>query len=244
MQKPVLLISDLHLTAQDAATYAAFCAFLAGPARLASHLYILGDLFEYWIGDDDDEAFNRQVEQQLAALAHSGVQLGLLVGNRDFLLGDAFARRSQLTLLRDPSLVRHFDRQALLAHGDQYCTDDVAYQQFRQLVRNPSWQAAFLARPLAERRAEARTIRQRSEAAKQGKTMAIMDVNAAEVANALQQAGQSLLIHGHTHRPARHQLDAGERWVLPDWHDGSGGWLQWGAAGITLHTFRTLADIR
>ncbi len=234
-RQPALFISDLHLCEERPATTRAFFAFLEGPAREAGALYILGDLFEYWVGDDDAEApFNREVSAALAALSANGVEVSLLVGNRDFLLGTRFAERAGLRLLPDPSLVEAEGRPLLLTHGDLLCTDDLAYLAWRAQVRDPAWQRGFLARPLAERKAVVEDLRRRSEAAKQEKSSEIMDVNAAAVADLLREWGYPTLIHGHTHRPARHvhEVDGRscERWVLADW-DEDAPYLEWGPSG-------------
>jgi len=220
-------ISDLHLCAERPALTAVFERYLAGPARTASALYILGDLFEYWAGDDDlDDPLNTRVARQLAALADAGCRVFFMPGNRDFLLGADFARRAKLEILPEPALIPLGDRQALLCHGDSLCTDDIAYQAFRTQVRNPTWQAQFLAQPLALRKQIIAGVRMKSEEAKSEKAAAIMDVNAASVAALLQEHGFPLLIHGHTHRPAEHRTNvdshACERWVLADWRDENG----------------------
>ena len=220
-------ISDLHLCAERPALTAVFERYLAGPTRTASALYILGDLFEYWAGDDDlDDPLNTRVARQLAALADAGCRVFFMPGNRDFLLGADFARRAKLEILPEPTVIPLGDRQALLCHGDSLCTDDIAYQAFRTQVRNPTWQAQFLAQPLALRKQIIAGVRMKSEEAKSEKAAAIMDVNAASVAALLQEHGFPLLIHGHTHRPAEHRTNvdshACERWVLADWRDENG----------------------
>ena len=220
-------ISDLHLCAERPALTAVFERYLAGPARTASALYILGDLFEYWAGDDDlDDPLNTRVARQLATLADAGCRVFFMPGNRDFLLGADFARRAKLEILPEPALIPLGDRQALLCHGDSLCTDDIAYQAFRTQVRNPTWQAQFLAQPLALRKQIIAGVRMKSEEAKSEKAAAIMDVNAASVAALLHEHGFPLLIHGHTHRPAEHRTNvdshACERWVLADWRDENG----------------------
>lgn len=220
-------ISDLHLCAERPALTAVFERYLAGPARTASALYILGDLFEYWAGDDDlDDPLNTRVARQLATLADAGCRVFFMPGNRDFLLGADFARRAKLEILPEPTVIPLGDRRALLCHGDSLCTDDIAYQAFRSQVRNPAWQAQFLAQPLALRKQIIAGVRMKSEEAKSEKAAAIMDVNAASVAALLQEHGFPLLIHGHTHRPAEHRTNvdshACERWVLADWRDENG----------------------
>lgn len=226
-----LFIADLHLSAHSPDNTRAFLDLIAGKARELDALYILGDLFEYWAGDDDRNApLNREVGDALAALAARGIRIGFVAGNRDFLLGADFARAAGLTILADPTEIDLDGRRVLITHGDSLCTDDHAYQAFRQQVRDPQWQQAFLARPLAERRQVIEGLRKHSETAKQEKAEDIMDVNAAAVDALLRTHDYPTLIHGHTHRPARHlhQVDGRqcERWVLSDWR-GTASWLIW-----------------
>jgi UDP-2,3-diacylglucosamine hydrolase len=230
-----LFISDLHLAETQPRTLARFERFVAQEARAHAELVILGDLFEFWAGDDaDDDAVAGRVEKALADLSSSGVRVHLMHGNRDLLLGSDFARRCGATLLVDPTFAQIGGRNVMLTHGDVYCTLDVDYQRFRAQVRNPDFQRAFLAKSLAERRAFVGQARAASEAGKQEKSMEIMDVTPQAIDDALRRAGTTLMIHGHTHRPATHRsaLDgaAAERWVLPDWDFDSepvrGGYLQ------------------
>jgi len=242
----ILFISDLHLSEERPETIRAFLAFLGGPARQASDLYILGDLFEYWAGDDDDSPLNRLAERSLRSLADSGVHVYFIAGNRDFLLGKQFATQAGLSLLPDPSTIGLDDRTTLLvSHGDALCTDDEAYQQYRTQVRDTAWQHAFLARPLADRKAFIEDLRHRSTLAKRDKPIEIMDVNADAVSRILRQYDYPTLIHGHTHRPARHlHLIDGkhcERWVLSDWHDDA-PYLIWNGASIEARRFRPPAE--
>ncbi len=229
-------ISDLHLGAERPHTTRLLLDFLADGARGAAALYILGDLFEYWAGDDDlDGAPQREVCAALRRLGTAGTRLYFMHGNRDFLIAQDFAAAAGASLLADPCLVDLHGRQALLTHGDILCTDDTDYQKFRRLVRDPAWQRAFLARPLAERRAQIEALRMRSESEKSMKTAAIMDVNAQAVEELLRRHDYPpLLIHGHTHRPGEHALDVDgrrvTRWVLGDW-DASGDCLYCDAAG-------------
>lgn len=237
-----LFISDLHLCEESPAITRAFLAFLEGPARAAQDLFILGDLFEYWVGDDDvDSPFNRCIADALRALGNGGVALHFVAGNRDFLVGEGFAARAGLRLLPDPSLIEIAGRPVLVTHGDAFCTDDHAYQAYRAQVRDPAWLRGFLARPLGERKAFVEELRRRSESAKQEKASAIMDVNDEAVAASLREHGYPTLIHGHTHRPGHHvhMVDGHrcERWVLSDWHDDA-PYLEWGAAGLVTRRFR------
>jgi len=229
-----LFISDLHLDDERPFITELFEQFLRGEAREAQALYILGDLFESWIGDDDDASLAQRVQDALAELSRSGVATYFMAGNRDFLVGPRFAQRSGVTLLDDPARIDLAGVPTLLMHGDTLCTDDAAYQAFRRQVREPAWQAEFLAKPLAERREMARQLRAQSEREKAAKEMAIMDVNPEAVAAALREHGYPRLIHGHTHRPAwhNHEVDGRvcERWVLPDWYEG-GGYLCCNAEG-------------
>lgn len=230
-----LFISDLHLAPDTPAANETLLAFLEGTAPSADALYVLGDLFEYWIGDDGlEHPFARAIASAFRKLSDRGVPVYFMHGNRDFLVGERFARESGMHILADPTLVDLYGRPTLLMHGDTLCGGDVEYQKFRAVVRNPAWQQAFLAKPLAERIRVAQEVRGKSEQAKQVKDMAIMDVTPATVEEALRQHGHPRLIHGHTHRPARHEhlVDGKtcERWVLADWYD-HGSYLVCDAGG-------------
>ncbi len=220
-----LFISDLHLHATRPLTTAAFFRFLEEDARTAAQLLILGDLFEFWVGDDqlEHDPLAADVAARLAALAKSGTTIFFMHGNRDFLIGERFAAAAQLTLLPDPTTVNLGGKPLLLLHGDTLCTDDVAYQQFRKQARDPAWQASILAKPYAERVALAQAIRERSNTEKATKAEDIMDVTPATVDATFRAHGYIDMIHGHTHRPATHQhaVDGRicNRTVLADWHD-------------------------
>ena len=238
---PALFISDLHLSEDEPANVDAFLGFLQGPARAAASLFILGDLFEYWAGDDDlATPFNARIATAIRELADAGTAVFFMTGNRDLLAGPAFADAIGATLLEDPARVRFGNGvdapTLLLAHGDALCTDDLAYQAYRRQVRDPVWQAGFLAQPLAARKAFIASLRQKSEAAKAEKSMEIMDVNADAVAALLREHGYPTLVHGHTHRPACHQLriDGHDcvRHVLSDWR-GAASWLAFDGAQLT-----------
>jgi UDP-2,3-diacylglucosamine hydrolase len=219
-----LLISDLHLDDSRPHITTLFERLLAGPeVRSASALYILGDLVEAWIGDDDDAELPGRIATATRAVSESGIPVYFIAGNRDFLVGEAFARRAGLTLLDDGTVHDIEGRRTLLMHGDVLCTDDTAYQAVRRQVRQPQWQAQILSMPLDARRAFAAKARQDSRA-HTGTTMeTIMDVNADAVAEAMRAAGVTRLIHGHTHRPAIHHFDLdghpAERIVLGDWYE-------------------------
>lgn len=220
-----LFISDLHLCSSRPAISEQFVAFLRSAAPQAEALFILGDLFEYWAGDDDlHDAHHGRIIAALRALADSGTAAYFMHGNRDFLLGADFAAASGMTLLTDPTALNLYGKRVLLSHGDELCTDDVAYQAFRQQVRAPAWQQQFLQQSLPARKAQIEALRLRSEQEKSQKTQSIMDVNAAAVDQLMREHDYpELLIHGHTHRPALHQFTvdghASRRWVLGDWYE-------------------------
>jgi UDP-2,3-diacylglucosamine hydrolase len=231
---PALFISDLHLTEERPEANERFIGFLEEKARAARALYILGDFFEYWIGDDDlVEPFNAVIAGLLKDLTQRGVQLYVMHGNRDFLIGEGFCAATGARLLEDPTVKEIQGIPTLLMHGDTLCTDDLEYQAWRRKARSPQFQAEFLAKPIAERRHAVMQMREKSKEVMQGKTAEIMDVNDDAVRQALRRHGVRRLIHGHTHRPGRHPIDVdgqrGERWVLPDWY-GRGGYLEVGDA--------------
>lgn len=216
-----LFISDLHLDPERPATTRAFVDLLQGKARHCDALYILGDFFEAWVGDDDDAPLSREVIAALRALTDSGVPVFFMHGNRDFLVGEQFARDSGCSLLADPSVVSLYGKPVLLMHGDLLCTDDTDYQAFRAQCRSAAWQQQVLALPLQQRRELAAKLRQDSREASSNKAEDIMDVNAGAVMAALAEHGVDLLIHGHTHRPQIHTLTTPDgdktRVVLGDW---------------------------
>ncbi|WP_051711357.1 UDP-2,3-diacylglucosamine diphosphatase [Andreprevotia chitinilytica] len=236
MTQPILFISDLHLSPADPATAAAFHAFLVGQAREATALYILGDLFEVWIGDDQsNDPFYAEQVRAIRALVDTGTPVYFMPGNRDFLCGNRFASAAGLALLADPTVIAPFGMPVLLAHGDAYCTDDAAYQRFRRIVRSPITQWLWLRLPFSWRNREAAKLRQQSQQHNRAKADYILDVNVQAVEAAMQWANSATLIHGHTHRPARHTQINGTRWVLPDWHAGAGGYLRLDESGPSLH---------
>ena len=235
---PTLFISDLHLTEERPEATERFIAFLEDKARAAEALYILGDFFEYWIGDDDlGEPFNAVVAGLLADLTRRGVPVYLMHGNRDFLIGERFCAATGARLLQDPVVQTIQGEKTLLVHGDTLCTDDLDYQAWRRKARDPAFQADFLAKPLPERRRAVGQMREKSKQVVQEKTAEIMDVNDEAVRQALRRHGVRRLIHGHTHRPGRHALEVDgqrcERWVLPDWY-GRGGYVEVGRRGPRL----------
>ena len=223
--KHSLFISDLHLCVSRPHITAAFLHFLQTTATKAEALYILGDLFEYWAGDDDiDDAQHKPIIDAFNTLAQLGVSIFFMHGNRDFLIAKEFCQAANITLLPDPSLVNLYGYNILLSHGDILCTDDVAYFAFREQVRNPQWQAEFLSQPLKVRKNYIESIRSRSEQEKSYKSANIMDVNAEAVAQLLKvNHYPPLLIHGHTHRPNQHAINIDghciTRWVLGDWYE-------------------------
>lgn len=238
---PTLFISDLHLDGSRPDIGAQFLAFLHAEARHAQALYILGDLFEVWIGDDDPDPDKRRIVQGLRSLTDGGVACYIMHGNRDFLLGKRFCAETGTQLLGDGTVVNLYGRRVLLLHGDTLCIDDPAYQRLRRIVRNPF--AQFIVRHLTlnQRQRLAQKMRAGSKAhidAMGKSTPYIMDVNAREVVKTLQDYGVDCMIHGHTHRPAVHQVplpDGGKgmRIVLGDWYD-QGSVLRWDEKGYEL----------
>ena len=234
-----LFVSDLHLDPSRPAITELFGGFLDGEARRADALYILGDLFEAWVGDDDPAETGAFVAGRLRALVDAGVPVSFIRGNRDFLLGAGFARRCGMRLLPDPAVVVVHGEPTLLLHGDLLCTDDVAYQQFRAQTRDPAWQARFLAQPLQARLAFAAQARAASQARHgelqaSGMAEAITDVAPATVQAWFARYGVRRMIHGHTHRPAIHDEGHGNtRIVLGDWYE-QGSLLRVDADGAVL----------
>lgn len=213
-----LFISDLHLDINRPGTLRAFASYLANN-RDCEQLYILGDLFEAWVGDDDDAPLAQQVTTLLRDFSAAGPQLFLMNGNRDFLLGQALCEKVGARLLQDPTIIDLYGERVLLMHGDTLCTADTDYQAFRETARSPAWQADLLSRPLEERREIAASLRAMSKESSSNKAMDIMDVTPDEVDRQMQAHGVNTLIHGHTHRPAVHNVKGGKRWVLGDWED-------------------------
>ena len=236
-----LFVSDLHLSEGRPEANERFFSFVEDTASAADSLYILGDLFEYWIGDDDlQEPFHALIAGFLKRLADSGVRVHVMHGNRDFLMAQAFCRASGTLLLEDPAVVEAGGVPTLLMHGDTLCLDDTDYQAWRAESRSAAWQKTFLERPLAERRQIILALRERSRSAVRHKPAEIMDVSPAAVRKAFAHHDVPRLVHGHTHRPGHHVLEVDgkprERWVLPDWY-GRGGYLRIGAGAPRLVRF-------
>lgn len=238
-----LFASDIHLQPALPRTTEAFFSFLSKHAIKTRQLYLLGDLFEYWAGDDDIATpYNRQVADAIRQVSDAGVAVFWIAGNRDFLAGAEFSRATGATILSDPFVTTIAGRRIALAHGDAQCTDDVAYMAFRAKVRTPLWQKEFLSMPLAQRKSIIEGLRNDSREAQRAKSYEIMDVSQAAIQSLFDETAASTIIHGHTHRPARHEHrhDGADRvrFVLPDWDCDStparGGWLQLDAGG----TFR------
>ena len=222
----ILFISDLHLSFDKPKIIRHFVHFLQTRARQAKTLYILGDLFDVWVGDDDFTAPNVQIRRELKQLTDSGVTVYLQRGNRDFLIGKRFARGTGVILLDDYAVIDLEGEKTLLTHGDLLCSDDVAYQSFRTKSRTNEWQQNVLSKPLWLRLIAARWYRLRSFWHKQQKSNYVMDVNQTTVNNVMIQHHCTRLIHGHTHRPALYEFDLNgqkvQRFVLADWNDEGG----------------------
>ncbi len=232
-----LFISDLHLEADRPEIGEQFLDFLGDEAAEADALYILGDFFEYWVGDDDPDEYYASIKRSLRAFTDSGVPVYFMHGNRDFMIGETFADETGITLLPDPFPVELYEKSVLLSHGDALCTDDVEYQQVRAMTRNPEWQATMLAKPLEERIAIAKQARSQSQERNKTLSESIMDVNADAVKQTIAEHGVEILLHGHTHRPAIHGIEVDDRIakrvVLGDWYD-QGSVLRWDEDGMDL----------
>ena len=241
-----LFISDLHLQESHPRTAEAFLRFMAGPALRAERLYLLGDIFEYWAGDDDlATPFHQQVIHAIRGVADSGVAIYWLAGNRDFLVGQGFAEAAGLSLAQEPHLIEAGGRRIALVHGDAQCTLDTKYMAFRAQVRDPAWQQQFLGMPLTQRKAIIAGLREGSREAHADKSTEIMDVTPEAVQALFEQADAAVIIHGHTHRPAVHETNGKLRYVLPDWELDAepvrGGWIALAAGGtITRHELAEL----
>lgn len=233
----ILFISDIHLNGLQPEITTQFVSLLHGEARAAEHLYILGDLFEFWIGDDDPDPTYRLIQDELRALTQTGVPCSVMHGNRDFLLGEKFCARTGCELLADGIVISAYGQRVLLTHGDVLCTDDRSYQRLRRIVRNPLVQGLFKWLPLSRRERIATRIRAGSQMHTKAAAATIMDVNANAVEQAFKKANVHVMIHGHTHRPAIHRYPGNDttniRIVLGDWH-AQGSVLRWSAEGYDL----------
>ena len=233
----ILFISDLHLSPERPEVTRAFLSFLQQQKDSTEALFVLGDLFEAWIGDDDTCATGIEVQKAFKHLTDKGVALFVQHGNRDFFLGKRFCKTTGATLLSDEHLVEYNDKTILVMHGDTLCTDDVDYIRFRKRIRHPFVKFLLQSLPLKYRQKLASAMRAKSKAANANKPSAIMDVNTDAVDAVMAKHGVTTLIHGHTHRPDRHQHKGGERIVLGDWHD-MGWYITWDSTGINLENFR------
>lgn len=234
-----LFISDLHLSRKRPATTDLFLRFLEEQVDAVSHLYILGDLFDAWVGDDDTTTPIKEITHALLQATTRGTQLSIMHGNRDFLIGEAFAKATGCTLLDDPTVVDLNGLPTLLMHGDLLCSDDLEYQQARTLLRSQAFISDFLAKTIQQRKTLAAEYRKKSGEVVSLKSADIMDVNQYTVESYMRNSGVKLLIHGHTHRPAIHdfKLDgqSAERIVLSDWHEKRGEYLRVSGNEITRH---------
>ena len=232
-----LFISDLHLDEKSPEIGEQFLAFLEGEAADADALYILGDLFESWVGDDDPNPHYAVMKGALRALVDSGVPVFFMHGNRDFMISDQFAEETGVTLLSDPTPIELYGEKVLLSHGDALCIDDKQYQQVRLMTRNPDWQAMMRAKPLQERIAFAESARQQSKEYNESVGEDIMDVNQDAVVGTFRTRDVDILLHGHTHRPAVHDVELEDRTayriVLGDWYE-HGSVVRWDENGPRL----------
>ncbi len=231
MSKAILFVSDLHISFDKPQITRRFLNFLAQRAKHAAAVYILGDLFDAWVGDDDPTPPNNAIRQALKTLTDHGVAVFFQPGNRDFLVGERFTADTGVSLLGDYAVIELGDIRTLLTHGDLLCTDDLPYQAFRVRSRSPEWRQNVLSKPLWLRLIAARLFRLRSHFHKRGKTMAIMDVNQEAVIHIMQEYACQYLIHGHTHRPGCHHFESdgqpAQRMVLSQWSNAGGEYLCW-----------------
>jgi len=232
-----LFISDLHLEAERPDISKQFIEFLENDACDADDLYILGDLFEAWVGDDDPNTHYFTIKRALRKLTDSGIPVYFMHGNRDFMIGKKFANETGVRILKDPHKVQMYGQKILLSHGDALCTDDVQYQKIRKMTRDPQWQATMLAKPLKDRLRMAEEARRQSLEQKLNLSMDIMDVNKDAVIQVIRKFGVDILLHGHTHRPAIHKIEFGrrraQRIVLGDWYS-QGSVVRWDTRGPML----------
>ncbi len=232
-----LFISDLHLEAERPDISKQFLSFLEKEAREADDLYILGDLFEAWVGDDDPNTHYFTIKRALRKLTDKGIPVYFMHGNRDFMIGRGFANETGIDILKDPFKVNMYGQKVLLSHGDILCTDDVQYQRIRKMTRDPDWQASILARPLKDRLRMAGEARRQSLEQTINLSMEITDVNQDAVKQVIQKSNVDILLHGHTHRPAIHDVEIGgrkaKRIVLGDWYT-QGSMVRWDSRGPKL----------
>jgi len=232
-----LFVSDLHLEAERPDIGLQFIDFLKTEAMEADDLYILGDRFEAWVGDDDPNTHYARIKMAIRKVVDSGVPVYFMHGNRDFMIGRQFANETGVKILEDPYPVKMYGQKALLSHGDAMCTDDTQYQRVRLMTRNPDWQASILAKPLKERLRIAEEARRQSLEQTLNKSMSIMDVNQDEIKRVIKEHAVDVLVHGHTHRPDVHTVDLGGRKaksiVLGDWYM-QGSVLRWNLQGPKL----------
>ena len=240
-----LFISDLHLEADRPEIGEQFLDFLEDEAADAEALYILGDFFEYWVGDDDPDEYYASIKRYLRAFTDSGVPVYFMHGNRDFMIGERFAAETGVTILPDPYPLELYGKSVLLSHGDAMCTDDVEYQQVRVMTRNPEWQSMMLDKPLEERIAIAKHVRAQSQERNKTLSESIVDVNPDAVRETISDHGVEILLHGHTHRPGIHGIEVDDRFakrvVLGDWYD-QGSVVRWDEDGLELSAMPRRVD--
>ena len=234
-----IFISDIHISDDYPEIYQQFLDFIKNLDHNTNALYILGDLFEYWIGDDDPNPIFKKIQTELKDLSKINVSVFFMHGNRDFLVGDEFAEKSHIKILSDPSIIELYGERILISHGDIFCIDDEEYQSFRKQTRDPQWQEMILEKPLEYRRNFAQIAREKSLEHTQLENEEIMDVNEDEVKKILDKFNLSTIIHGHTHRPFIHNTISNEvnyrRIVLGDWYE-QGSILEWSESGPKLIT--------
>lgn len=231
-----LFVSDLHLSDSTPVIETGFYHLLDGHEDL-DRLFILGDFFEYWIGDDDDTPLHRRIIDRLASVSSCGTEVFIVRGNRDFMLGSDFAEATGATLLGDTTVIDVAGLPTLILHGDTLCTDDIEYQKLRKVMHEPSWKENILTQSLEQRRAFAEGLRAASREKAENDPNNIVDVNLDAVETAMTVAGVKRMIHGHTHRPDRHKSTAGERIVLGDWTSQQGWYLKETADDLSLESF-------
>jgi UDP-2,3-diacylglucosamine hydrolase len=240
-----LFISDLHLEADRPEIGEQFRDFLDEEAADAEALYILGDFFEYWVGDDDPDEYYASIKRSLREFTDIGVPVYFMHGNRDFMIGERFAAETGVTILPDPFRLELYGKAVLLSHGDALCTDDAEYQRMRAMTRNPDWQAMMLAKPLEERIAIAKQARAQSQERNKTLSESIMDVNPDAVRQTISEHDVEILLHGHTHRPGIHGVAVDDRIakrvVLGDWYD-QGSVVRWDEDGVDLSPIPRRAD--